>query len=250
MLAAASPAFADPITLRALMEDVPETQDHRKLLPEFTKETGIKVEFERSAMAICTTSWSRQLVAPKAITTCWRSTSSGPASSPGRRLAGRPQPLCRKSGFDLKPFIPSMLDLLGRTPDALPILPMYNYSMGPDLPHRPHQRCQGQGGLQGQDRPGNGLPATLADYVALSKFFKAQGGDVVGAAMQGSAATRTRWSSRTTCSPRAAPISTAAASGAETARRASIRAQALSATTSKTARSRAPFRPRSTTRCG
>ena len=38
---------ADPITLHALMEDLAETRIIEEKLPEFEKETGIKVEFQK-----------------------------------------------------------------------------------------------------------------------------------------------------------------------------------------------------------
>ena len=48
LMAAGSPAArADQITLHALMEDVPESQIIEAMLPDFEKETGIKVEFQR-----------------------------------------------------------------------------------------------------------------------------------------------------------------------------------------------------------
>ena len=47
LVAGGAPARADPITLHALMEDVPESQIIEAMLPEFEKETGIKVQFQR-----------------------------------------------------------------------------------------------------------------------------------------------------------------------------------------------------------
>ena len=47
MMAGLQPATAAPVTLHALMEDVPETHIIEAMLPEFEKETGIKVEFQK-----------------------------------------------------------------------------------------------------------------------------------------------------------------------------------------------------------
>ena len=48
LMTAGSPtARADSITLNALMEDVPESQIIETMLPDFEKETGIKVKFQR-----------------------------------------------------------------------------------------------------------------------------------------------------------------------------------------------------------
>ncbi|WAC29409.1 extracellular solute-binding protein [Ancylobacter sp. SL191] len=185
MLAAASPAFADPITLRALMEDVPETQIIESLLPEFTKETGIKVEFEKIGYGDMHDKLVAQLVAPESYYNVLEVDFLWAGEFPAAGWLEDLNPYVQKSGFDLKPFIPSMLDLLGRTPDALPILPMYNYSMG--LIYRTDLINDAKVKADYKAKTGKelALPATLADYVALSKFFKAQGGDVVGAAMQG-----------------------------------------------------------------
>src|SRR6267142_414941 len=47
-MAGGSPATrAEKITLHALMEDVPETKIIEAMLPDFEKETGIKVEFQK-----------------------------------------------------------------------------------------------------------------------------------------------------------------------------------------------------------
>lgn len=185
MLAAASPAFAEPITLRALMEDVPETQIIESLLPEFTKETGIKVEFEKIGYGDMHDKLVAQLVAPESYYNVLEVDFLWAGEFPAAGWLEDLNPYVQKSGFDLKPFIPSMLDLLGRTPDALPILPMYNYSMG--LIYRTDLLSDAKVKADYKAKTGKDLavPATLADYVALSKFFKAQGGDVVGAAMQG-----------------------------------------------------------------
>ena len=47
LMSLATAARAEDITLHALMEDVPETHIIEAMLPEFTKATGIKVEFQK-----------------------------------------------------------------------------------------------------------------------------------------------------------------------------------------------------------
>ncbi|MBS7539111.1 extracellular solute-binding protein [Ancylobacter lacus] len=185
MLAAAGPAFAEPVTLRALMEDVPETQIIEKLLPEFEKETGIKVEFEKIGYGDMHDKLVAQLVSPESYYNVLEVDFLWAGEFPAAGWLENLKPYVEKSGFDLKPIIPSMLDLLGATPDALPILPMYNYSMG--LIYRTDLIGDAKVKADYKARTGKDLavPATLADYVALSKYFKAAGGDVVGAAMQG-----------------------------------------------------------------
>ncbi len=65
MLAAMPSAFAEGVTLHALMEDVPETQIIEKMLPDFEKETGVKVEFEKIGYGDMHDKLVAQLVAPE-----------------------------------------------------------------------------------------------------------------------------------------------------------------------------------------
>jgi ABC-type glycerol-3-phosphate transport system substrate-binding protein len=79
------------------------------------------------------------------------------------------QPFVEKSKFDLKPFIPAMLDLVGRYKGKLYMIPMYNYSMG--IIYRTDLLKDAK------------LPQTLGEYVDLIKAMKAKAG-IAGAAMQ------------------------------------------------------------------
>ncbi|QIB34580.1 extracellular solute-binding protein [Ancylobacter pratisalsi] len=181
---AAYPAYAETITLHALMEDVPETQIIESMLPEFEKETGIKVEFEKIGYGDMHDKLVAQLVSPESYYNVLEVDFLWAGEFPAAGWLEDLGPYVAKSGFDLKPFIPSMLELLGQTKDALPILPMYNYSMGmiyrTDLLNDPKIKAD----YKAQTGKELAVPTTLADYVELSKFFKAKS-DVVGAAMQG-----------------------------------------------------------------
>jgi ABC-type glycerol-3-phosphate transport system substrate-binding protein len=93
------------------------------------------------------------------------------------------QPFVDKSSFDLKPFVPSMMDLVGNHKGKLYMIPMYNYSMG--LIYRTDllDDAKLKDAYKKETGKDLALPATLADYVALSKFMKKNAG-VEGAAMQ------------------------------------------------------------------
>ena len=181
---AAFPAYAQSVTLRALMEDVPETQIIEKLLPEFEKETGIKVEFEKIGYGDMHDKLVAQLVSPESYYNVLEVDFLWAGEFPAAGWLEDLNPYVTKSGYDLKPFIPSMLELLGKTADALPILPMYNYSMG--MIYRTDLINDAKVKEAYKAKTGKELkvPTTLQDYVERSKFFKA-GGTVVGAAMQG-----------------------------------------------------------------
>lgn len=180
----ATPAMAEGVTLRALMEDVPETQIIEKMLPEFTKETGVKVEFEKIGYGDMHDKLVAQLVSPESYYNLLEVDFLWAGEFPAAGWLDDLNPYVQKSNFDLKPFIPSMIELLNQKKDTLPILPMYNYSMGliyrTDLLADPKIRAE----FKGKTGKELAVPTTLADYVEISKFFKARGGDVVGAAMQ------------------------------------------------------------------
>ncbi|MFV0245073.1 MAG: ABC transporter substrate-binding protein [Qingshengfaniella sp.] len=170
--------------MRALMEDVPETRIIEDLLPEFEAATGITVEFEKVGYGDMHDKLVAQMVGGEphynllSVDFLWAG--EFPAAGWLEDLG----PFVAQSGYDLAPFMPSMLDLLGRTEDKLPLLPMYNYSMAliyrtdllqdPDLTATFHKTT------------GKALaaPTTLADYVETAIFMKRQAG-INGAAMQG-----------------------------------------------------------------
>jgi multiple sugar transport system substrate-binding protein len=169
-LLAAAPASAAPITLHALMEDVPETTIIEAMLPEFQKETGITVEFQKLVYSDMHDKLVTQLTAPESYYNVLEVDFLWAGEFPAAGWLADLQPFVDKSKFDLKPFIPAMLDLVGYYKGKLYMVPMYNYSMG--LIYRTDLL---------KDKK---LPQTLAEYVELAKWMKANAG-VAGAAMQG-----------------------------------------------------------------
>ena len=183
-LALGTAAKADPIVLRALMEDVPETQIIEAMLPEFQKETGISVEFEKLAYGDMHDKLVTQLTGASSAYTVLEVDFLWAGEFPAAGWLTELSPMVEKSKFDLSPFIPSMLDLVGRTKGGLYLIPMYNYSMGmiyrTDLLKDPKLAAAWKAENKSDLEP----PKTLADYVAVSKFMKAKAG-IAGAAMQG-----------------------------------------------------------------
>ncbi|MFE3838241.1 extracellular solute-binding protein [Pseudogemmobacter sonorensis] len=180
----ASTALADGVTLRALMEDVPETKIIEALLPEFEAETGIKVEFEKVGYGDMHDKLIAQLVVGESYYNLLSVDFLWAGEFPAGGWLEDLNPYVEKTGFDMAPVIPAMLDLLGRTDEAMPILPMYNYSMG--LIYRTDLLENADLAAKYEAATGKTLaaPETLEDYVAIAKFMKAEGG-VNGAAMQG-----------------------------------------------------------------
>ena len=101
-----------------------------------------------------------------------------------RVAAAARAPFVTQSNFDLKPFIPAMLDLVGRSSGKHFMIQLYSYSMG--IVYRTDLLRDVKLVAAWKARHGTDLaaPATLADYVEMSKFMKAEAG-VAGSAMQG-----------------------------------------------------------------
>lgn len=181
---AAHGAIAQDITLHALMEDVPETRIIEELLPEFTEETGIAVEFEKVGYGDMHDKLVAQLVGGQSFYNLLQVDFLWAGEFPAAGWLTDLNPYVDESGFDMSGFIPAMRDLMGETEDSMPILPMYNYSMG--LIHRTD--LMEDADLQAKWKAEHGsdltMPDTVEGYVELSKFM-AKNADVAGAAMQG-----------------------------------------------------------------
>jgi ABC-type glycerol-3-phosphate transport system substrate-binding protein len=166
------------------MEDVPETHIIEAMLPEFEKETGIKVEFQKVNYGDMHDKLATQLVSPESYYNLLEVDFLWAGEFPAAGWLVDLKPFVEKDKMDLGEFIPSMLDLLGRKDDALPIIPMYNYSMGliyrTDLLEDPKLKAA----YKAEYKTDLKLPTTLEEYVQIAKFMK-ENADVAGAAMQG-----------------------------------------------------------------
>ncbi len=178
------PARADTVTLHALMEDVPETHIIEAMLPDFEKESGIKVEFEKVNYGDMHDKLATQLVSPESYYNVLEVDFLWAGEFPAAGWLIDLKPLAEKDKVDISGFIPSTLELLGKTSDSLPLIPMYNYSMGmiyrTDLLADPKLKEA----YKAEYKTDLVLPSTLEDYVQVAKFMKAKAG-VAGAAMQG-----------------------------------------------------------------
>ncbi|MEJ2291171.1 MAG: extracellular solute-binding protein [Deinococcales bacterium] len=179
-----SAAFAQNVTLRALMEDVPETHIIADLLPQFEQQTGIKVEFEIVQYSAMHDKLVTQMLSPTNTYDFLQVDFLWAGEFPAAGWLEPLQPYVDRTNFDLSPYLPSMLALVGYYQDTLYMIPMYNYAMGliyrTDVLQDPalQQAYQEQFGRPLQ------LPATVQDYVDTSVFI-AQHSDMAGVAMQG-----------------------------------------------------------------
>lgn len=175
---------AKEVVLRALMENVPETQIIEKMLPEFEKQHHIKVQFEKIGYGDMHDKLVSQLIAPQsyynvlAVDFLWAG-----EFSKAKWLTDLSS-MVQQSGFDMAAFIPSTVSLLNLTAGKTDLIPMYNYSMGLIYRTDMLQDSTLQAKYQAEFNKPLAPPATLADYVTLVKFIKQQTGKA-GAAMQG-----------------------------------------------------------------
>jgi ABC-type glycerol-3-phosphate transport system substrate-binding protein len=176
-------AQAEDITLHALMEDVPETHIIEALLPEFTKATGIKVEFQNLVYSDMHDKLVTQLTAGSSAYNVLEVDFLWAGEFPEAGWLAELQPFVDKTNFDLKPFIPSLMDLVGTHKGKLYTIPMYNYSMG--LVYRTDllNDAKLKDAYKAETGKDLALPTSLADYVEISKFMSKNAG-VAGAAMQ------------------------------------------------------------------
>jgi len=177
-------ALAQGVVLRALMEDVPETRIIEELLPRFEKETGIRVEFEKVQYAAMHDKLVAQLLAPQSGYDFLQVDFLWAGEFPAAGWLEPLEPYLKASGFDLSPYYPSMLDLVGYYQGTLYMIPMYSYAMG--LLYRKDllARKDLQDRHRTQFKKPLALPKTLEEYVNLS-LFMARNAGVAGAAMQG-----------------------------------------------------------------
>ncbi|HVO04415.1 MAG TPA: extracellular solute-binding protein [Candidatus Cybelea sp.] len=176
-------ARADDITLHALMEDVPETHIIEAMLPDFTKATGIKVEFQKLVYSDMHQKLVTQLIGNASYYNVLEVDFLWAGEFPEAGWLADLKPFVDKSSFDLKPFIPSMMDMVGMHKGTLYMIPMYNYSMGilyrTDLLNDPKLKDAYKQATGKDLAP----PTSLAEYVEISKFMNKNAG-VAGSAMQ------------------------------------------------------------------
>lgn len=181
--ALASVAAAETVTI--LMEAVPDTTFVRELVPEFEAATGIDVEIEVVNYAEMHTKLVPQLVARTGgyslmvVDFYWVGEFA---------KAGWMQPLDERiaaDGFDVEPYIPTLMDLVGRVDGTTYMLPFYNYAMGltyrTDLLADPDHQAAFEAAYGKPLRK----PETWAEYLEQMAYFGEHGGDVKGVVNQG-----------------------------------------------------------------
>jgi len=171
------------VTLKVLMEDVPETHIIKALLPEFEAKTGIKVEFEIVQYMDMHAKLVPQLMSPNCQYDLLEVDNYWAGEFPA---AGWLEPLekyVKRDNFDISVYLPSMLDMVGYYNGKLYMIPMYNYAMG--LIYRKDVLENEELRKKYREQYGKELtvPRTLEEYVQICEFIQANT-DLYGSAMQ------------------------------------------------------------------
>jgi ABC-type glycerol-3-phosphate transport system substrate-binding protein len=166
-----SAGVAKAETIRLLMETVPDTRYIQELLPEFEKETGIKVEIEAISYIDMHSKLIPQLIAPQGsydaivVDFYW----VGEFTKAGWLMPL--DDLVAKDGIDTGVYVPKLMDLVGRVDGTLYMLPFYNYSMAviyrKDLLEDPAEQAEFKA-KHGMDLR---VPATWDEYWKQVEFF-------------------------------------------------------------------------------
>lgn len=184
LLIASGLAYAQQATLQVLMEDVPETHIIQELLPTFEADTGIRVEFEIVQYGPMHDKLITQLLAPTNTYDVLQVDFLWAGEFPAAGWLEPLEPYVEASGFDLEPYLASMLDLVGYYEDTLYMIPMYNYAMGLIYRSDVLEDPELQAAYRAEFGKDLAFPATVQEYVDLSVFI-AENTDMAGAAMQG-----------------------------------------------------------------
>lgn len=186
LLSGCRPATPSPVTLTIIMEQVPDTDVIRKLLPEFEKENpGIKVIIEDMPYDAMRDKILASFMAPKAtydiviVDNPWMDEFVA-----GNFLEALDDRIKGIADYDFNDFVKPLRDI-GVVGGKVYGIPFYNYALGlivrQDLFDDPAYKEAYKSKYGKPLTP----PTTLEDYVQIARFFKEQsGGKIYGAAMQ------------------------------------------------------------------
>jgi len=117
-------------TIHLLMEAVPDTFYIQNLLPEFEKESGMKVEFEIVNYAQMHGKLLPQLLSSKGVYDAIVVDNYWAGEFPAAGWLEQLEPYVDKTPeINLEDYLPSMLDMVGYYQGKLYMLPFYNYTM-------------------------------------------------------------------------------------------------------------------------
>jgi multiple sugar transport system substrate-binding protein len=175
-------------TLNLLMEDLLETTIIEDLLPEFTKLTGITVNFEKVVYGVMHEKLVPQLAAGPGNGTydvlevdfywVYEFARSGWVEDLGQRIAAA------GGQMDLKRYVPAILDINSKADGKTFYIPMYPYPMGLIYREDLLNDEAFKSAYKAQAGDDLALPDSVEAYVAMAEAVTAIDQGVYGAAMQ------------------------------------------------------------------
>ncbi|HWQ79320.1 MAG TPA: sugar ABC transporter substrate-binding protein [Anaerovoracaceae bacterium] len=173
-------------TINILMETVPDTDFVIANLDKFKEETGITVNVESinySAMheKLLTQMLSAENSYDVIVVDCYW---SGEFSKAGwlEDLG----PYIEESKFDISPYLPSMMEMVGTVDGTTYMIPFYNYMLGLVYRTDVFEDQELKSGYEAATGKEFKIPDNLKDYVELCKYITSVKGEALsGAAMMG-----------------------------------------------------------------
>ena len=181
--------LAQAETIHILMEGVPDTFIIQDLLPEFERESGIKVDFEIVNYAQMHAKLLPQLMSKKGAYDAIVVDNYWAGEFPAGGWLEPLDALARKTkSVELDKYVPSMLEMVGYYQETLYMIPFYNYTML--LFYREDMMDDPQLQKDFRSKYGRNLkiPNNLKDYINLSSFMTMDSGKfgkIYGASMMG-----------------------------------------------------------------
>lgn len=126
----APPTPAKRVTLNILMETVPDTEYVQRLVPQFEKETGIKVNIEALTYVAMHEKLIPQLSAKQGDYDIIVVDKQWVGEFVGADWLLPLDNYIAADGFDTSVYIPAMFNMLGQVKGTTYMLPFYNYTMG------------------------------------------------------------------------------------------------------------------------
>ena len=116
-------------TIRILMETVPDTRYLQELLPEFEKQTGIKVEIEAIGYSDMHTKLVPQLISSQGSYDLIVVDFYWVGEFTKAKWLMPLDDLVKRDNIDVNRYVPALMNLVGQVDGTIYMLPFYNYSM-------------------------------------------------------------------------------------------------------------------------
>lgn len=166
-----SASFSFAKTIRILMETVPDTRYIQELLPEFEKQTGIKVQVEAIGYVDMHSKLVPQLISSSGsydlivVDFYW----VGEFTKAGWLMPL--DDLIKRDNIDVDRYVPALMNLVGRVDGTIYMLPFYNYSMAMVYRKDLISNSKEKSAFKAQTGMDLKVPTSWLEYWEQVKFF-------------------------------------------------------------------------------